>query len=200
MVKIVVLAVPGAGKTTILKRLAEERRDLSVVNFGDVMFEVAKSRFGIKSRDEMRVKMSLSDYRSLQFLAAEHISSMGGNLIIDTHAVIKTPYGYYPGLPAEVSKKINPDGIVFMEFDPSDIIARRAKDASRGLRDRGADSAEEVEEHQRIAKEFAISAANAACCYLLLLNFRYKESYPFQHVDDAAKLLINYISELTKVT
>ncbi|MCS7143099.1 MAG: adenylate kinase [Aigarchaeota archaeon] len=200
MVKVVVLAIPGAGKTTILRRLAQERSDLRVVNFGDMMFETAKTIFNIDDRDQMRVRLKLPDYRKIQLNAAENIARMGGVVIVDTHAVIKTPYGYYPGLPIDVARRIEPDSIVFMEFDPSDILARRNKDAALGLRDRGGDVPEEIEEHQRIAKEFAISASNASSCYFLSLNFRYKESYPFQHVDDAARQLNKHIEELLGVT
>ncbi|HDJ66243.1 MAG TPA: adenylate kinase, partial [Nitrososphaeria archaeon] len=66
MVRVVVVAVPGAGKTTILKKLLEKVPDLRVVNFGDYMFEEAKKGFGISDRDEMRRRLKPRDYKFLQ--------------------------------------------------------------------------------------------------------------------------------------
>ena len=128
MVRIVVVAVPGAGKTTILKKLLEKVPDLKVVNFGDYMFEEAKKGFGISDRDEMRRKLKPRNYKLLQEKAAEAIAKLDGDLIIDTHAVIKTSFGYYPGLPSRVAEILNPDAIVVLEFRPEDILQRRLKD------------------------------------------------------------------------
>ncbi|MEM4450333.1 MAG: AAA family ATPase, partial [Nitrososphaerota archaeon] len=124
MVRVIVLAVPGAGKTTIFKKLSELKPNVKILNFGDLMFKEASSRFGIKSRDEMRSKIPFDSYRELQDLAAESISREEGTLIVDTHAAIKTPYGYYPGLPFSVVTKMKPHSIIFLEYRPEDIAAR----------------------------------------------------------------------------
>jgi len=196
MVKVIVLAVPGAGKTTILKRLSEQRKDLQIVNFGDLMFEIAAERHGLKSRDEMRTKIEVGEYRRIQELAADRIGRMSGNIIIDTHAAIKTPYGYYPGIPGIVATKINPNSIMFLEFRPEDIAARRAKDEAAKIRSRGVESIDEIEEHQRLGEVFAISAANSASCYFLNVSFRYPEAYPYQHVEDAARAIKQHVEAL----
>lgn len=196
MVKVIVLAVPGAGKTTILKKLSELRTDLRVVNFGDLMFEVAVERHGLRSRDEMRTRIEMGEYRRIQELAAYRIGGMSGGIIVDTHAAIKTPYGYYPGIPGAVISKIDPNSIVFLEFRPEDIAARRAKDEATRARSRGIESAEEIEEHQRLSMAFAIAAANAASCYFVRLSFRYAEAYPYQHVEDAAAAIKQHVEAL----
>lgn len=200
MVRIIVTAVPGAGKSTILKRVVEKLPELKIINFGDVMLEEASKRFGITNRDELRKEVSFKDYKELQEVAARIISRMGGDLIIDTHAAVKTVYGYYPGLPSKVVEELNPDAIIFLEFRPEDILARRVKDLSRdqpeGRRIREIEKLEDVEEHQRISLEMASAAANHASCYLLTLRFFEPQKYPYQHVEEASSKIIELIEKL----
>ena len=195
----VVAAVPGAGKTTILKKLVEKRPELKIVNFGDYMFEEAKKSLGIADRDEMRKKIKPTDYKELQEKAAEEIAKIEGDLIIDTHAAIKTAYGYYPGLPSKVAEAIKPDAIVVLEFRPEDILQRRLKDlkAAEGQkRIREVEAEEEVQEHQDIARELAAAAANHVCCYLVRLKFFQPQKYPYQHAEEAAAAIADLIGKL----
>ena len=52
----------------------------------------------MRNRDEMRL-LAKDDQRSLQRKAAAAIAKTDGNVIVDTHASVKTPKGYLPGLP-----------------------------------------------------------------------------------------------------
>ena len=199
MVRVVVVAVPGAGKSTILKKLLEKVPGLKVVNFGDYMFEEARKSFGISDRDEMRKKIRPTDYKSLQEKAAKEIAKLEGDLIIDTHAAIKTPYGYYPGMPSRVVESLNPDAIVVLEFRPEDILQRRLKDlqAAEGQRRiREVEAEEEVQEHQDIMRALAAAAANHVCCYLLRLKFMQPQKYPYQHAEEAASALADLVKKL----
>jgi len=199
MVRVVVVAVPGAGKSTILKKLLEKVPGLKVVNFGDYMFEEARKSFGISDRDEMRKKIRPTDYKSLQEKAAKEIAKLEGDLIIDTHAAIKTPYGYYPGMPSRVVESLNPDAIVVLEFRPEDILQRRLKDlqAAEGQRRiREVEAEEEVQEHQDIMRALAAAAANHVCCYLLCLKFMQPQKYPYQHAEEAASALADLVKKL----
>ena len=199
MVRVVVVAVPGAGKSTILKKLLEKVPGLKVVNFGDYMFEEAKKALGISDRDEMRKKIQPMEYKGLQEKAAAAISKLDGDLIIDTHAAIKTPYGYYPGMPSKVVETLGPDAIVVLEFRPEDILQRRMKDlqATEGQRRiREMEAEEEVQEHQLIAREFAAAAANHVCCYLVRLKFMHPQKYPYQHAEEAANALADLVKKL----
>ena len=199
MVRVVVVAVPGAGKSTILKKLLEKVPGLKVVNFGDYMFEEAKNALGISDRDEMRKKIKPTEYKGLQEKAAAAISKLDGDLIIDTHAAIKTPYGYYPGMPSRVVETLGPDAIVVLEFRPEDILQRRMKDlqATEGQRRiREMEAEEEVQEHQLIAREFAAAAANHVCCYLVRLKFMHPQKYPYQHAEEAANALADLVKKL----
>ena len=48
--KIVLVAVPGAGKSTTLNMVKEKMPDVAVVNYGDVMLDIAKRMYGITHR------------------------------------------------------------------------------------------------------------------------------------------------------
>lgn len=190
---LIVVAVPGAGKTTILKKLKEIMPSVSVINFGDLMLEEASRLFGITDRDEMRKKIALEDYRNLQLRAAETIASRSdGAVVVDTHAAISTPYGYYPGLPPEVVRTLKADLIVVLEFRPEDILERRERDRE-SVRKRELDSLEAIEEHQNVSRMFAIAAANEAKCHLKILKYYYPQEYPFQHAVECAKDIANLI-------
>jgi len=198
MVRVVVVAVPGAGKTTILKKLLEKVPDLKVVNFGDYMFEEAKKGFGVSDRDEMRKKLKPRDYKFLQEKAAEAIAKLDGDLIIDTHAVIKTSFGYYPGLPSRVVEILNPDAIVVLEFRPEDILQRRLKDlkAEEGVkRLREIEKVEDVQEHQELGREMAMAAANHVCCYFACFKYLEPQKYPYQHAEEAASALAEIVEK-----
>jgi adenylate kinase len=200
MYKVIVLALPGAGKTTILHRVAEQIKDLKIINFGDVMFEEARRLLAVGSRDDMRRLMDSESYVCIQQRAAEVLGGLSGKIVIDTHAAIRTLNGYYPGLPPTVTQLIRPRSVIFLEFRPEDIISRRIKDNVAGIRRREHESIEEVEEHQRISMIFAIASATYSSAYLVKISLRYPETYPYQHVDDAASRLTQYLRSLEKGT
>ncbi len=193
------VAVPGAGKTTVLNKVLEKVEGLKLVNFGDLMFEQAVKYFRIANRDEMRKKIGLHDYRVIQERVAARISRMEGDLLIDTHAVVKTNLGYYPGLPCRVVDLINPDAIVFLEYRPEDIIQRRVKDLKaeeKYRRYREIEEVEKVQEHQDRVRDYAIAAANHARCYFVHLRFLKPEKYPFQHAEEASKSISELVEAL----
>jgi len=153
MMKIVVAGIPGAGKTTVLNE-ALKIKEMEVVNYGDIMFEMAQQD-GIENRDKMR-KMPQEKQREWQVKAAEKIAKME-NVIIDTHSTIKTPYGYMPGLPYSILKIIKPDRIVLVEAEAEEILARRKKDEE--IRERDAEGVEEIETHQMMNRMAAMTYA-----------------------------------------
>ncbi|KUO79631.1 MAG: adenylate kinase [Vulcanisaeta sp. OSP_8] len=190
--KIVLVAVPGSGKSTTLKYVKEMLPDVTIVNYGDYMLEVARRNYGITNRDDMRKKLPVEEYRKVQELAAEEIARLSGDVIIDTHASIRVQGGFYPGLPDRIITKLRPDAIVLMEFDPKDILERRSKDL--GLRDREADTPEEIELHQLANRYYAFAAANAGECSVYILDFRKKpQTRPFEHAEMAAKFIVDLI-------
>ena len=50
---IIIAGIPGAGKTTVIGK-AREEVSVKFVNYGDLMFEAARSRGDVTNRDEIR--------------------------------------------------------------------------------------------------------------------------------------------------
>lgn len=122
------------GKTTLLSKIEEtaknHQKTVSVISFGTLMFEVAREN-GLSDRDGLR-KLPVSEQQSLQKIAAEKIASQSSDVvIIDTHAFISSPEGYYPGLPEHVLKIIGPTNFVSVSAKPEEIYNRRMKDDTR---------------------------------------------------------------------
>jgi len=191
-VRLIVVAVPGAGKTTILRIVKEKLPDVTVVNYGDYMLDVAKRRYGISHRDEMRRKLPLNDYRRVQEIAAEEIAKIPGDVLIDTHAAIKMHGGFYPGLPGRIIERLMPDAIVVLEFNPMDIIERRMKDEALRIREK--ETPQEIELHQMANRYYAFAAANEAECPVFILDFHNRvQERPFQHAEEAATFIVDLI-------
>jgi len=157
---IVATGVPGVGATTVTEKAVEQLDGFELVNYGDVMLEIAKEEGLVEDRDEIR-KLPAEKQREIQKLAAKRIAEMAkdaeGGVIVDTHCTIKTPAGYLPGLPEWVLKELDPDMLVLIEADPDEIMMRRVKDAD--VRKRDYDRAEEIQEHQTMNRMAAMAYA-----------------------------------------
>ena len=132
--RVVVVGVPGVGKTTVItqaaERLNQSESRTQVMVFGSLMLDEAK-KMGIKDRDEMR-KLSVTTQRQLQEMAAKSISVVrSDNLIIDTHLFINTSQGKYPGIPRNLLDILSPTHLVMISADPEEIFARRMQDDTR---------------------------------------------------------------------
>ena len=132
--KIIMTGIPGVGKTTLLSKIVEviksHDKSVNVLSFGTLMFEIAKEN-GLKDRDGLR-KLPLKEQQSLQKIVAEKIAATNEQIvIIDTHAFINSPEGYYPGLPEHVLKIIKPTNFVSISAKPEEIYNRRMKDDTR---------------------------------------------------------------------
>lgn len=149
----IIAGIPGAGKTTVMNEVIK-RKNIKVINYGDVIFEIAKERKLVNNRDELR-KLPFDIQREMQIEAAKKIAKK--NAIVDTHCTVKTPYGYLPGLPYDVLNILKPDRIILIEANPEEIVARRSKDADIRMRDE--ESKEEMEDHQLMNRIAAMSYA-----------------------------------------
>jgi adenylate kinase len=158
----IIVGIPGVGKTTVITRAAEllnkKRKTTTVVVFGTVMFEEAKKKLGLKSRDDMR-RMSVEDQRRLQEMAAQRIAEMKDDIVlVDTHLFINTGEGYYPGLPMSLLNIMKPTNIVMVAADPGEIAERRKTDQTRQR---------DIATAENIQKELDISQVMVASCSIL---------------------------------
>lgn len=141
---IIVMGVPGAGKTTVLEAAANNGWE--IINYGTLMFELGKE-FGISNRDEIR-KLDEKKQKELQKKVGLILASKNEKkLILDTHCSIRTPKGYLPGLPFEILKNLKVEGLILITAPVGDILRRRQTDQSR-IRD--LQTKEDLLEHEQI--------------------------------------------------
>ncbi|MDD1702906.1 MAG: adenylate kinase [Methanoregula sp.] len=168
--KVIITGVPGVGKTTVineaLKNLKSEGVDYQPINFGTFMFEVAKSEGLVQDRDQMRT-LDRADQKRLQQRAAQAIAKIPGNVMIDTHASVKTPKGYLAGLPEWVLRELMPDIIVLVETDEDQILMRRLSDDTRS---RDKEGARAIAEHQQFNRAVAASYAVVTGCTIKIVT------------------------------
>jgi len=131
---IVMVGIPGVGKTTLLSEMVEilknHERNVCMISYGTLMFEVALEN-GLTDRDLLR-KLPVSEQQHFQKIAAEKIAAHNEEIIlVDTHAFISSPEGYYPGLPEHVLKIIKPTNFVSVSAKPEEIYNRRMGDDTR---------------------------------------------------------------------
>ena len=158
---VVVVGIPGVGKTTLINKIVEKIKDhvksVNVTSFGTIMLEVAKEN-GLQNRDELR-KLPVSEQKKLQKDVAEKLSKIVGDVvIIDTHAFIKTPEGYNPGLPYHVLQIIEPTHFILVTAKTEEIYNRRMKDETRS-RDKVSITT--------IKKELDIQSAMMSACSII---------------------------------
>ena len=160
--KVVVVGIPGVGKTTVVTKLEEMLKAAKIgteqVVFGTVMFEEAQ-KMGVKSRDDMR-KLDVKTQKKLQINAASAIAKKSAPIVlIDTHLFISTKEGYMPGLPNDILKALSPTNLVLIEASPHDIISRRQNDPTRA---RDVAKQEVIERELLIAKAMLSASAVVA--------------------------------------
>lgn len=145
------MGIPGVGKTTVVQGVVSAYPGARLVNFGTLMLEAAQSLKWVKHRDEMR-KMSVERQRRLQKLVAARIAKMKGKaIIVDTHLFIRTEEGFWPGLPFEVVRAMQPTHLVLVEATPEEVAKRRSADTTRF---RDAISAESLRDELDLARSF----------------------------------------------
>lgn len=157
MKAIILVGVPGCGKSSILKEVAGKRPSIAIVNYGDKMLEEANAE-GL-TRDQLR-KLDFSAQQEIGIRAAKRIQRENrGVTLIDTHALIKTAAGFCPGLPQEVLNVLSPKVLAWVECPPSLIIQRRKKDSSRA---RDEETEEELALHQELTRSCLAACSMAS--------------------------------------
>lgn len=192
---VVVFGIPGVGKTTVLSETVEtapkKGLKVQVVNFGDKMLEVALEEKliegGEKARDQIR-RLSLETQRRIQRIAGEKIAKIAeeseGTVIVDTHVLIQTPFGYLTGLPVWVAEALKPNILAIIEAKIEEIASRRAKDLTR---ERDLDEEEKIKEHQEMNRWGAVCVATLTGATVAIIENSEKK------VGEASKTLIKLI-------
>jgi adenylate kinase len=187
--RVVVVGIPGVGKTTVISRTAEilNQRGIqtAVVVFGTMMFEEA-GKLGINNRDEMR-RQSIEVQRHMQNLAARRIADLKDDIVIvDTHLFINTNEGYYPGLPLHLLEVIKPTNIVMVAADPEEIVNRRRIDETR---DRDIESVENIQYQLDLSKVMvATCSVLTGCPFIIIMNSNNK-------IDETASNIVKALSD-----
>jgi adenylate kinase len=168
--KVIITGVPGVGKTTVvneaLKKLESEGITYQSLNFGTFMFEVAQKDKVVENRDQMRT-LDRPVQKRLQQRAAQEMAKISGNVLIDTHASVKTPKGYLAGLPEWVLRELMPDIIVLVETDDDQILMRRLTDETR-IRDK--EGSRSIAEHQQFNRSIAAAYAMITGCTIKIIT------------------------------
>lgn len=183
---ILVFGIPGVGKTTVLEELKKIKPHLVVKKFGTIEFEIAQKKGLVNDRDELR-KLDIEIQKSLQFEALDEINRLHdefSDLVIDTHAAVKTKAGYWPGFSESLLKKIFPDIYVLVECAHETILRHRLADVTRTRDD---ESLADIEQHQMIDRAFAATYATMTNGMILIVDN--KEGEPQFAAQKIAKVL-----------
>jgi len=155
---VMITGIPGVGKSTITRMaLKATKAKFRLINFGDLMFDVAVEKGLVKHRDEVR-KLDPMTQKEIQLEVARRIVDISKSepVLIDTHATVRTPKGYLLGFPLEVIETIKPDFIVIIEATPSEILGRRLRDLKR---DRDVETEDQIQRHQDLNRAAAVAYA-----------------------------------------
>ncbi|MBM3229459.1 adenylate kinase [Candidatus Parvarchaeota archaeon] len=148
---IIVLGLPGVGKSTVLEGIAQAAGYKSV-NYGTMMLEIAKRDFGVEHRDKIRA-LDAQAQAKIQAAVAKELEGMKGKIILDTHCSIQTQGGYLPGLPFSLLGKLRVERLVYVTAPADQIAKRREKDAASTGRVRPVEKSE-IEEHEAMNKAY----------------------------------------------
>ena len=178
--RVVVVGIPGVGKSTVVDRFIAGYQGAKLVTFGTVMFEEAKAKKWVRDRDQMR-KLPVGKQKKLQKAAATAISKMKEKVVVvDTHLFIRTNEGFWPGLPFEVVRAMQPTHLVLVEATPADVARRRSADTSRR---RDAVTSEGLAQELQLARGFlTVASALTGAPMLMVTNAEGK-------VDEAASAM-----------
>ena len=136
-------------------------------------------------RDHMR-KQDLDLQTRIQQQAARTISRMRGNngLVVDTHMIVRTVDGLWPGTPKRVLDALQPDLIVLIEATPEQVAKRRSQDAGR---EREAHEVNNVQADLEWSRYMA--SANAVIAGIPIQIVNNEEGQQHQTAEDLLKII-----------
>lgn len=150
---VAVVGISGVGKTTFIKRLAEE---LPIQHLTAGTLIEAGRAIRLLDRDQIRLA-NINDNQKLLIAGIEQARDESKRFIVmDGHVVIHGPQGL-EDLSSQVFSALNVDGMVHLSASPERILRNRVNDGSR---DRPILSEQEILDHQLRS----IRVAKAICC------------------------------------
>jgi len=190
--KMVISGVKGAGKSTTIKYIIEQKPDIKLIRVGDY-FEKIFNQMGFK-RDEGDKKIKREDYVKFHKKVFKEIGKeckKHKNVIIDTNMFFTKPEGYYPGLPFFALQELEVDLIALLEYNPKFILERREKDLKEIGRERSAAmTIEGIEKEQEVQKMYAFACSEILSCTVKIIRRDDEEKYEFEHAKENAKELL----------
>lgn len=171
---IIVTGVPGVGKTTVLNEFLKLKPGFEKKNFADSMLDVAIEKGILKGKkedlhDEIR-KLPPETQLTLQKEAGKVLGKLGRekDIVIDSHAMIKTPKGYFAGFPIWVIENLKPDFVILVEVKAETISKRRAEDPLR-VRDQDA-TVQGIQEHLDMCRSAAAAYSALSGCFVKIIE------------------------------
>ncbi len=164
----IIVGLSGVGKGTVIEEaMLLSDQEYEVINYGDKMVETAKEEGLVDDRDEMK-ELGVDTYKRIQKEAAESIveEAEDKDVLVDTHAAIKSPFGYIPGLPKWTIENLDPKKIIMLDASGQAIYDRMKDDD----RDREHESPEGINEYREVAREMAATGAVLSGAYLQVIE------------------------------
>jgi adenylate kinase len=135
-------------------------------------------------------QLPVEKQRRLQKVAAQKISQSRGNVVfVDTHLFVRTPEGFWPGLPYAVILALKPTHLVLIEASPHEILSRRKNDTTR-YRDEL--TAEEVQAELGLARTLLSAASLVSGAPISFITNHEGKA------DEAAKTMQKLVSSASK--
>src|SRR5271170_2910053 len=143
---ILVTGTAGAGKSTILSRVAKEEKKVTVINLGTEMLNILKEKFNITDRDKIR---TLDDKNTILVRNSilQKIIETKRDAIIDTHASVKQGRRYRPGFSIDELQKVRISAIIYIDATSEEILERSMQDNGR---QRAYDTIAEIDEWRSV--------------------------------------------------
>ncbi len=154
--KYIVFGIPGVGKTSVISSVVEKTA-IKHIHWGDLSKEVATKKGLIHDVDELR-RLDLNTQIEVKKEVVQEIinsANSGSDVLIETHAAIKTPQGFMPGLDLRTIKALDPDVFVVIESSPELVFQRRLLDESRVRKDDL--TIDDVKESLRVTRQMAMT-------------------------------------------
>jgi adenylate kinase len=180
---LVFMGLAGAGKSTVLNKFLEVRKDVKKINYGDLAVEVAINKKLVTDRDKINSLTSFQHKKLQEDVVKQLKEKDSPKTILDTHAILRHNPGYIAGITPELMKKINIEGFVFIDASPDEILLRRKSDPTRT---RSMLTKEQIDEDRMLSKALI-------CGYVSITGV------PFYFVHNKQGNLDNAVDEIRKI-